>query len=44
MPDWKLFTLSKIITLKTLEKTFEGEREGYTTGDSRMIEIYIELK
>ena len=44
VPDWKLFTLSKIQSLKTLEKGFEGEREGYTTGDSRMIEIYTELK
>ncbi|MBC7749160.1 MAG: hypothetical protein H7Z76_11405 [Methylotenera sp.] len=43
VPDWKLFTISKILTLKTLERTFEGEREGYNTDDSRMITIYAEL-
>lgn len=43
VPDWKQFTVSKIVGLKTLENTFSGTREGYTRGDSRMSEIYAEL-
>ncbi|MFW0715091.1 hypothetical protein [Pedobacter sp. N23S346] len=43
VPDWKLFTVSKIIALKKSDETFLGTRKGYTKGDSRMTKIYKEL-
>lgn len=43
VPDWKLFTVSKIKGLQVLEDTFAKPRNGYTTGDSRMEIIYAEI-
>ena len=43
VPDWKQFTISKIVGLKKLDENFSGTRDGYTKGDSRMSEIYAEL-
>lgn len=43
VPDWKLFTISKITDLKKSDVTFTGTRKGYTKGDSRMSKIYAEL-
>ncbi len=43
VPDWGLFTIDKIVDLKILNKKFEGTRPKYTRGDSRMVEIYLEL-
>lgn len=43
VPDWKLFTTSKIVGLKKSDKTFSGTRHGYRKGDSRMAKIYAEL-
>ncbi|WP_294324487.1 hypothetical protein [uncultured Chryseobacterium sp.] len=43
VPDWKLFTVTKIMGLKKSDKTFSGTRPGYTKGDSRMSKIYAEL-
>jgi hypothetical protein len=43
VPDWKLFTVSKIVGLKISDKTFSGTRSGYRKGDSRMSKIYAEL-
>jgi len=39
VPDWKLFTISRITDLKKFDKTFSGTRKG----DSRMTNIYAEL-
>ena len=43
VPDWKLFTISRITDLKKFDKTFSGTRKGYIKGDSRMTNIYAEL-
>lgn len=43
VPDWKQFTISKIVGLKKSDETFTGTRPGYTKGDSRMTKIYAEL-
>lgn len=43
VPDWKLFTTSKIVGLKKSDQTFSGTRHGYRKGDSRMSKIYEEL-
>lgn len=43
VPDWKQFNLEKIQDLIVLNETFVNPRDGYTKGDSRMIEIYCEL-
>lgn len=43
VPDWKLFTLSKIKGLNVLGETFDSPRSGYVRGDSRMVEIYCEI-
>lgn len=43
VPDWGQFSIDKIENLNVLDSTFEGERPGYTRGDSRMVEIYVEL-
>ena len=43
VPDWKLFTLSKIIEMNVLDESFNGPRPGYVRGDSRMVEIYCEI-
>lgn len=43
VPDWKLFTISKIVGFKKSDETFLGTRKGYTKGDSRMSKIYAEL-
>lgn len=32
VPNWKLFTVSKIVGLKKSDKTFSGTRPGYTKG------------
>lgn len=43
VPDWKQFTISKIVGLKKSDGTFTGTRKGYTRGDSSMSKIYAEL-
>lgn len=43
VPDWKLFTISKIVGFKKSDKTFLGTRPEYRKGDSRMSIIYAEL-
>ncbi|WP_293942792.1 MULTISPECIES: hypothetical protein [unclassified Sphingobacterium] len=43
VPDWKLFTISKIVNLEKSDETFTGTRSGYTKNDSRMSKIYAEL-
>ena len=45
IPDWGLFTISKISNLKILDKTFYEPRfsEGYNRNSSRMKEIICEL-
>lgn len=43
VPDWKQFTISKIVGLKKSNGTFTGTRTGYTKNDSRMSKIYAEL-
>lgn len=43
VPDWKLFTTSKIVELKKIDQTFSGTRHGYRKSDSRMAKIYEEL-
>ncbi len=43
IPDWKQFTISKIVGIKKSDETFTGTRKGYTKKDSRMSKIYAEL-
>lgn len=43
VPDWKQFTISKIVDMIVLTKTFEKPRPGYKRGDSRMNSIYCEI-
>lgn len=42
LPNWKLFTVDKISNLVVTDRTFTVE-PGYTSGDSRMTEIYCEI-
>jgi hypothetical protein len=43
VPCWGQFTVSKIENLIVLNDEFNGERPGYTKGDSRMDEILAEV-
>ena len=43
VPDWELFKIEKIESFQVLDENFSKTRPEYTTGDSRMVEIYCEL-
>ncbi len=43
VPDWRLFEITKISNLKTLEQTFATPRSGYKQGDKGMASICCEL-
>ena len=40
---WHLFTISKMVGLKTTGNTFSGSRQGYKRTDSAMQDIYAQL-
>ena len=40
---WKMYDLSKVANIETLEDTFPTPRLGYKKGDKGMDEIYAEL-
>lgn len=40
---WKLFRLDRIEALEVLDETFLSARDGYTQGDSAMVQIFREL-
>jgi predicted DNA-binding transcriptional regulator YafY len=44
LPDWNYFTVDKILELKVLDISFDGNRDGYVQGDSRMNVIYAEVR
>ena len=43
VPDWRLFSVNKIESLKVLDETFTKPRYGYKMGDSAMDKIYCEI-
>lgn len=42
-PTWRLFDLEKIEDIQISNEHFDGNREGYRRGDSRMDRIYCEI-
>jgi predicted DNA-binding transcriptional regulator YafY len=42
-PDWGLYKLNKISSLKISGGTFSGPRSGYKRSDKRMTQIYCRL-
>ena len=43
IPDWGLFKISKLSSLKVLSTTFSGPRSEYNPNSDRMSKIYCEL-
>lgn len=42
-PMWRLFDLEKIENLQISNESFDGNRNGYRKGDTRMVRIYCEM-